>query len=100
MTIRRYVAAAAFAAEVLVLLSAVAPATAAEDVSALGCPQLWYRKNALLKSKGLCFRETRAIRTFGNAGCTIEDEVRVPLTADERELMARIVLSEKIKLCR
>jgi hypothetical protein len=99
MTIRTPLALALIASLALPI-GMVQPVFAAEDVSNLGCPQLWHRKNALLKSKGLCFRDPRAIRIFGNDGCTTEDEVRLPLTPAEREQMARIVLSEKIKLCR
>lgn len=84
----------------LLPIGSASPVFAAEDVSSLSCQQLWHRKNALLKRKGLCFREPQAIRTFGNAGCSAEDEARLKLTPDEREQMARIVLSERIKLCR
>ena len=101
MTIRPLGLAALAAVELLIGLAvAPAPARAAEDVSALACPQLWHRKNALLKSKGLCFRDPRAVRVFGNDGCTTDVEARLALTPADRELMARIVLSERIKLCR
>jgi len=98
MTIRSTLALALIAS--LLPIGAAAPAFAAEDVSALGCQQLWHRKNALLKSKGLCFRDPQAIRVFGNVGCVTEDETRLPMTPADREQMARIVLAEKIKLCR
>ncbi len=88
-----------FAVELLIGLAGPSVARA-EDVSAMGCSQLWQRKNALLKSKGFCFQDARAIRTFGNDGCTIHGEARLPMTSADRELMARITLSEKMKLCR
>lgn len=82
------------------LVAAPTVAAAAEDPSVMSCGQLWHRKNAILKAKGVCFTDPRAIRAFGNDGCTVPDPNRVPLTSSERQLMARIVLSEKIKLCR
>lgn len=76
-----------------------APAVA-EDPSAMSCGQLWHRKNALLKAKRFCFTDPRAARTFGNDGCTERDLGRLPMTSAERNLMARILLAERIKLCR
>ncbi|MCE1235814.1 MAG: YARHG domain-containing protein [Hyphomicrobiales bacterium] len=83
----------------LALVPPLAPA-AAQDPSAMSCGQLWHRKNALLKAKGLCFSDPRAARTFGNDGCTIRDPNQVPLTSAERQTMARILLAERIKMCR
>lgn len=77
----------------------VAPAVA-QDPSAMSCGQLWHRKNAILKAGGFCFTDPQAIRTFGNDGCTVRDPNRVPSTSADRQMMARIVIAQKIKLCR
>lgn len=81
------------------LLLAAGPAAALEP-SAMSCAQLWHAKNAFLKAKGFCFTDPRAVRTFGNDGCNVRDLERVPMTSADRQLMARILLAEKIKLCR
>lgn len=86
-------------AAVAAAAATVAPAAAVEP-SAMSCAQLWHRKNAILKAKGLCFTDPRAVRTFGNEGCKQYDPNRVSLSPPERELMAQILLAEKIKLCR
>ncbi len=83
----------------LALVLPLAPAVA-QDPSAMSCGQLWHRKNALFKAKGLCFSDRRAAQTFGNEGCTIRDPNQVPLTSEERGTMARILLAERIKMCR
>ena len=85
----------------LALAVVFAPGAAlAVDPSAMSCPQLWHRKNAILKAAGVCFTDPRAVRAFGNEGCHVSDPVRAPLTAPQRGEMTRIVLAEKIKSCR
>ena len=87
------------AAAALAALVAASPA-AALDPSMMSCGQLWQSRNALLKARGVCFTDPRAVRTFGNDGCTVADPARAPLSAAERQQMARLVLAEKMKLCR
>ncbi len=82
------------------LAAAPVPTAFAQDPSVMSCAQLWHRKNAVLKARGFCFTEAQAIRTFGNEGCTVHDPNRVPLTSADRQLMARIVIAQKMKLCR
>ena len=72
----------------------------AQDYSGMGCAQLWYQRNAKLKARGFCFTDPRAVRIFGNAGCTVTMESKVPLSPSERQDIARIVLVERMKLCR
>ena len=86
-------------ATVVAAAATVAPAVAVEP-SAMSCAQLWHRKNAILQAHGLCFTDPRAVRAFGNEGCKQYDPNRVSLSSSERELMAQILLAEKIKLCR
>ncbi len=66
----------------------------------MSCSQLWYAENAILKRHGFCFTDPRAVKRFGNDGCTITMESRVPMTARERDDRALIVLSRRMKLCR
>jgi len=87
------------ASAIATCLVAAAPAFA-EDPSAMSCGQLWHRKNAFLKAKGFCFTDPRAARAFGNQGCTERDLDRLAMNSAERNLMARILLAERIKLCR
>jgi hypothetical protein len=54
------------------------------------CDDLWYERNATFKAAGYCFRSSRGIRTFGNAGCQFDDEADVPLSARQRERVAQI----------
>src|SRR5690242_14239696 len=35
----------------------------------LSCDELWYQRKAILWSAGYCFRDSRAVRIFGNAAC-------------------------------
>jgi hypothetical protein len=83
----------------VVVAFAAAPAVA-EDPSAMSCGQLWHHKNAILKARGFCFSDPRAIRTFGNDGCTQTDLARLPMTSAERRTITRILLAERIRLCR
>jgi hypothetical protein len=72
----------------------------AEDYSAMSCSRLWYAENVILKRHGFCFTDPLAVKRFGNDGCTITMESRVPMTARERDDRARIVLTRRMKLCR
>lgn len=88
------------AAALLALLAVLPSPAAAQDPSAMSCAQLWHLENAMLKGRGFCFDDARAVRTFGNQGCTVHDRNRVPLTAAERQTMARVVLAQKMRQCR
>lgn len=48
------------------------------------CDDLWYRRNAIYKAAGYCFRTDRGISAFGNAGCQYDDVADVPLSARQR----------------
>jgi len=86
-------------AALAVAVATALPANAVEP-SAMSCAQLWHRKNAILKARGFCFGDPRAVRAFGNEGCREYDPNRVSLSPAERQSMAEILLAEKIKLCR
>lgn len=77
----------------LVLASLVAgavPVLTASDAQAQSCGDLWYRRNSIFKAAGYCFKTARAIRAFGNAGCSYDSEYDVPLSARQRALAAAI----------
>ncbi|MCJ2045404.1 YARHG domain-containing protein [Methylobacterium sp. J-078] len=101
---RRLVSCAATAALLALALGASATARAGDgadativiaQVDAADCDGLWSERNAIFKAAGYCFRSARGIRAFGNAGCRFDDEADVPLSARERERVARIRATER-----
>jgi hypothetical protein len=64
------------------------------------CYELWYQRNAIYKAKGYCFRTSRAISEFGNAGCIYDNEWDVPLSRSDRQRVARIQAQERRLGCR
>ncbi len=63
------------------------------------CEQLWYSRNAIYKEAGFCFKTTRAIRTFGNAGCQYDDVEDVPLSSRQRREVNDIQRAESAMRC-
>lgn len=63
------------------------------------CDELWAERNAVYKEAGYCFRTTRAIRAFGNAGCRFDDLADVPLSARDRAKVAEIQRQERASGC-
>ena len=61
---------------------------------------LWLSRNQIYKNAGYCFKTSRAIETFGNAGCTIDDIGDVPLSANQRREIEDIVAEERGLGCR
>jgi hypothetical protein len=72
-----------------------APSVQSAPVASSSCDDLWYERNAAFKAAGYCFRTSRGIRTFGNAGCQFDDEADVPLSARQREQVAQIRTAER-----
>ena len=54
------------------------------------CRELWVERNSIFKDRGYCFKTARAIRYFGNAGCSYDDEASVPLSSGQRARIAEI----------
>lgn len=75
-------------------LAQIAPA------AAQSCSQLWTERNAIYKDAGYCFKTSRAIRTFGNAGCSFDEIEDVPLSARDRARVADIQRDERMMGCR
>jgi YARHG domain len=63
------------------------------------CSQLWYERNSIFKEAGYCFRTPRAIRAFGNAGCSYDDESDVPLSVRRRQAVNEIRREERALGC-
>ena len=64
------------------------------------CFRLWVARNSIYKAKGYCFKTRRAIRYFGNAGCTYDYEGDVPLSRRDRARIADIQAEERALGCR
>jgi YARHG domain-containing protein len=75
-------------------------AAATPPAQAQSCQQLWVERNSYYKARGYCFKTQRAIAYFGNVGCYIWDEGRVPLTPAERARIAQLEQLERAYGCR
>lgn len=67
--------------------------------SAETCDDLWYSRNEIYKAQGYCFRTQRGISAFGNAGCRYDNVEEVPLSANQRRVIADIVSEERARRC-
>ena len=63
------------------------------------CSDLWFGRNQIYKAAGYCFRTSRAIAAFGNAGCQYDALEDVPLSARDRAAVARYVREEAALGC-
>jgi hypothetical protein len=63
------------------------------------CSELWIERNQIYKDAGYCFKTARAIRAFGNAGCSYDDVRSVPLTTQEQRRINEIVRMERSYNC-
>ena len=53
------------------------------------CFDLWVERNSIYKAYGYCFKTQKAINYFGNAGCTYDNEGRIPMSrADKNTVLA------------
>ncbi len=59
------------------------------------CASLWMDRNQIYKDAGYCFKTARAIRAFGNAGCSFDNMNDVPLSARQRAAVNDIVAQER-----
>lgn len=95
----RYVGCCRSAAAASPTVSAPPPAAAPITVPIAVCEDLWYRRNLIFKSAGLCFRSSRGISTFGNAGCQFDKENDMPMSERERQAAAVILQQERSLGC-
>ncbi len=81
------------------LVAAIAGAAFAPSLAQASCASLWSARNQIYKDAGYCFKTSRAIRAFGNAGCSFDDINDVPLTARQRAAVRDIVAQERRMGC-
>jgi hypothetical protein len=75
---------------------ALASASAAQAQS---CQSLWVERNSYFKEAGYCFKTSRAIAYFGNAGCQYDNEGSLPLSRAIRSRVAEISRMERNLRC-
>jgi hypothetical protein len=78
------------------ILGLSAPGANAQE----SCDSLWYARNSIYKDAGYCFKTSRGIREFGNAGCAYDDVNDVPLSSRDTREVQRIVRMEKRMGCK
>jgi hypothetical protein len=78
------------------LLAQSAQPASAQDV----CQNLWVERNSIYKEAGYCFKTARAIRYFGNAGCSYDNERALPLSRSTHARVAQIIAEERANGCR
>jgi hypothetical protein len=78
------------------LLAPSAQPARAQDV----CQNLWVERNSIYKAAGYCFKTTRAVRYFGNAGCSYDNERELPLSRSAHARVAQIIADERAYGCR
>ena len=83
----------------MILLAAVSLAASIPPAFAQNCQQLWVERNSYYKARGYSFKTPRAIAYFGNGGCYIREESRIPLTPGERARIAEINRLERTYGC-
>lgn len=72
----------------------------ASEASAQSCSSLYAQRNLIYKQGGYCFKTARAIGSFGNAGCIYDSQNDVPLSANQRAQVNRIIAMERAYGCR
>ena len=84
-----------------VTVAAFAPAATAGDIQgdAYECNELWSMRNQVYKDGGYCFKTTKAISHFGNAGCQYNSLSEVPLSENQRIVLRDIKRSERRQHC-
>jgi hypothetical protein len=82
------------------MLAPMAPAAAGDiQGDAYSCEELWVMRNQFYKDRGYCFKTSKAIAYFGNAGCIYDEDADVPLTKSERHIIRDIRKSEARQAC-
>jgi hypothetical protein len=70
------------------------------SAQAQSCEELWVARNSIFKAYGYCFKTSRAIRYFGNAGCQYDREGDLPMSRRDRARVNDIVRAERAYGCR
>jgi hypothetical protein len=91
---------AIFGTSLLAGLVAITSFALSQNLYRSSCSELWYERNNIFKDAGYCFKTSRAIRTFGNAGCAYDSEYDLPLSERDRQRVNAIQRIEREKGCR
>ena len=83
----------------LAILLCLGSGLAQAQYRGMACEQLYSERNLIYKNAGFCFKTTRAIREFGNAGCQYDRQADVPLTRSDRAAVADIIAEENYQGC-
>lgn len=85
----------------MTLSAAMMPPVFAGDIQgdAYECKDLWSMRNQIYKSNGYCFKTSKAIAAFGNAGCRFDKLALVPLSENDRQVLSDIRKSERRQGC-
>jgi hypothetical protein len=78
---------------------AIASPALAQSYMRQSCQDLWVARNQIYKDAGYCFKTSRAIRYFGNAGCQVDNQSDVRLSRSDRAAVDAIVRAEQAKGC-
>jgi YARHG domain len=80
--------------------SVTAPANAGDvQGDAYDCRELWSLRNQIYKANGYCFKTSKAISRFGNAGCSFDSLAEVPLSDQDRSVIRDVKKSEARQRC-
>jgi len=90
---------ALFSTSLLAGLVAVTSFAFAQNPYRMSCSELWHQRNSIFKDAGYCFKTPRAIRAFGNAGCSYDSEYDLPLSQRDREFVNLLKRVERQKGC-
>ncbi len=85
---------------VTMLLAAASLGASVSLAQAQTCTQLWTERNQYYKDAGYCFKTARAIRYFGNAGCTVDKEDDLKLAPGVLARIDQITRLERTNGCR
>ncbi len=59
------------------------------------CSDLWVQRNAIYKANGYCFKTSKAINYFGNAGCLYDNAATMPMSSADKSRVLAIKKREK-----
>ncbi len=82
-----------------ILFTVIALGTSLGQSRAASCEDLWVERNQFYQDAGYCFKTQRAIRHFGNDGCSIQNENRLRLSAGAQRRIAQISAEERRQGC-
>jgi hypothetical protein len=83
----------------LVVAAAASLIAFGSNAAHASCSSLWRARNQVYKDAGYCFKTARAIRAFGNAGCSYDSVNDVPLSANQRAFVQDIIEQERRMGC-